>query len=77
VQVLELVSFMQGCDPIALREALADEPLAALAEEVGVESAVLLELAKMMKIKTLLGASTLLPHNDFTALRNECSRGAR
>jgi hypothetical protein len=75
--VTELVHFMQSCDPIELRDALSDEPLAALATETGVETEVLLELAKMMKIKTLLGAETLLPHNAYAALRNECLRGAR
>lgn len=68
---------MQSCDPIELRDALSDEPLAALATDVGVETEVLVELAKMMKIKALLGAQTLLPHNEYAALRSECLRGKR
>lgn len=76
-QVSELVQFMQSCDPIELRDALSDETLAALAAETGVETEVLLELARMMKIKTLLGGETLLPHNEYAALRRECLRGAR
>ena len=77
VQVSEITSFMQGCDPIELRDALADEPLASLAAEAGVETEVIIELAKMMKIKTFLGGDTLLPHNEYNAIRNECMRGAR
>jgi len=76
-QVASLVHYLQGCDPIELREGLADESIGELASELGVPHEAVLELARRLKLRPLLGAATLLPRNELALLRNECVRGAR
>jgi len=67
-QVTELLHYVAGADAIAEREAIIDETLQQLADEIGLTIERLEELCEEQSVPLVLGAQTRLRTEDYGAL---------
>jgi len=73
-QLTQLLEFLATCDPIAAREARAEETLEEMAEGTRLSAEDLLTLCRKASIEALLGVDTRVKAGDYALLRESMER---